>query len=78
MILQDAHEILQRIFTPAPLDRFLDDILGQRFVKVTGAGNDYRASLLGADPERTILEAFSEISPHIGFHAAQPLGPPRP
>ena len=76
MNLQSAHEILQRIFTPEPLDRFLDEILGQRFLKVAGVGQDYRAGLLGADPQQAILEAFGEISPHIGFHSAEPLGPP--
>jgi hypothetical protein len=76
MIFQDAQRTLQRILAPMPLDQFLDETLGRRFVKISGDGTSYRAALLGNDPERVILDAFREVAPHIGFHAAAPKGPP--
>jgi hypothetical protein len=75
---EDAFEVLQRVFAPLPVDGFLDDTLDQRFIRVSGDGNEYRADLLGGEPERLLLEAFGEISPHLGYHAAEPLGPPPP
>jgi hypothetical protein len=76
MLFQDAHRILQRVFAPIPLDSFLDEILGQRFVKAAGDRQDYRTTLLGDDPEGLILGAFRDLAPNIGFHAAEPKGPP--
>lgn len=58
-----------------PLDLFLDSTLGQGFVKVPGDARSYRAGLLGPEPERVILEAFADLAPHIGSHAAEPRGP---
>src|ERR1700689_3825280 len=76
MIFQDAQRTLQRILAPMPLDTFLDETLGRRFTKISGDSGSYRAALLGNDPERVILDAFREVAPHIGFHAAAPKGPP--
>ncbi|MGC1303386.1 MAG: cupin domain-containing protein [Caulobacteraceae bacterium] len=59
-----------------PLDGFLDETLGRGVAKVGGEGESYRAGLLGAEPERTVLEAYSYLSGKIGFHAEEPLGPP--
>jgi hypothetical protein len=76
MIIQDANRILQRILAPLPLDKFLDDVLGKRFIKVAGDSQSYRKTLLGADPERIILDAYRDLAQGIGFHSARPLGPP--
>lgn len=76
MLFQDAYRILQRILAPMNLDGFLDDTLGLRFAKVPGDRQSYRATLLGDDPESLILNEFREIAPNIGFHAAEPKGPP--
>lgn len=76
MLFQDAHGILQRILAPMNVDSFLDDTLGRRFVKIPGDAPGYRTALLGEDPEGLVLSAFRDVAPHIGFHAAQPKGPP--
>src|SRR5438477_9219114 len=76
MLFQDAHRILQRILAPMPLDGFLDETLGRRFVKIPGDKESYRATLLGDEPEPLILNAFRDVAPHLGFHAAEPKGPP--
>jgi hypothetical protein len=76
MIFEDAQRILQRILEPLTVDQFLNEILGKRFVKIAGENSSYRASLLGSDPERVILDAFRDVAPFIGFHAASPTEPP--
>lgn len=76
MLFQDAHEILQRILAPMSLDNFLDDTLGRCFAKVSGDRQSYRTTLLGDDAEGAILNAFRDLAPNIGFHAAEPKGPP--
>jgi cupin superfamily protein len=76
MILRDAHRILQRILSPMPLDQFLDETLGRHFIKLSDNGQNERVKLLGAEPERVILNAYREVAAHIGFHAAEPKGPP--
>jgi hypothetical protein len=76
MLFQDAHGILQRILAPMNVDSFLDDTLGRRFVKIPGDAPGHRTTLLGDDPEGLVLSAFRDVAPHIGFHAAQPKGPP--
>jgi hypothetical protein len=77
MILTDAQDILQRMIEPMPLDTFLDDVLGKRFIKLEGRlHNGRRDYLLGEDPERVILDSFARLAPKIGCHAAAPSGPP--
>lgn len=77
MILSDAQDILQRMLHPMPLDAFLDDVLGKRFIKLEGRLHDGRRDcLLGEDPERVFLDSFARLSPKIGCHAAAPSGPP--
>jgi hypothetical protein len=77
MILKQAQEILQRMLGPMPLDTFLDDVLGKRFVKLEGKlCAEPRSDLLGENPEQAILAAFSNLAPKIGYHAAAPSGPP--
>ena len=76
MIFRDAHRIFQRMLAPLPFDRFLDEILGRQFVKVSSQGDTYRTSLLGGDPEQTILAAFRDVAPNMEFHAVDPAGPP--
>ncbi|HEX3429376.1 MAG TPA: cupin domain-containing protein [Rhizomicrobium sp.] len=76
MLFQDAHRILQQILAPMSLDSFLDDTLGRRFVKIPGDRQSYRTTTLGDDPEGVILKSFRDLAPNIGFHAAEPKGPP--
>jgi bifunctional lysine-specific demethylase and histidyl-hydroxylase MINA len=74
---KQAREIVQRILHPLPLDTFLDEVLGRRFIKL--AGDDHangRTGLLGADPESVILGAYEILAPKLTSHAAAPLGPP--
>lgn len=72
----DAQAVLQRVLDPLSADAFLDDILGERFVKVEGGAGELRRRLLGPDPHATILAAFDPLAPRITRHAQKPLGPP--
>jgi hypothetical protein len=76
MIFRDATQTLQRMLAPVPLDEFLDETLGRRFIKIAGDGQSDRALLLGNDPERIILDAFREVAPNIRYHSAAPSGSP--
>ena len=77
MILTDAQDVLRRMLHPLPLDTFLDDVLGKRFIKLEGRLHcGRRDCLLGEDPERVILDSFARLAPKIGCHAASPSGPP--
>jgi hypothetical protein len=77
MLLRQAEEIFQRLLDPAPLDAFLDETVGKRFVKIEAGPNaGARGALLGEDPERVLLDAFAWLAPKIGCHAAAPSGPP--
>ncbi|MDQ0466796.1 ribosomal protein L16 Arg81 hydroxylase [Caulobacter ginsengisoli] len=79
MILADAQAALQRVLDPLPVDRFLDEVLGQGFIKVEGGDADHRRTLLGPDPAAVILDAFDRLAPKITCHAERPRGqPPRP
>jgi hypothetical protein len=75
MTPKDAHENLQRILHPAPLNGFLDGVLGKRCIKIPADAHGHRAELLGPDPEQIILAAFGDIAPHMAFHAVEPRGP---
>jgi hypothetical protein len=60
-----------------PLDTFLDEVVGKRFIKLDSASqNGARGELLGEDPERILLDSFGELAPKIGCHASAPSGPP--
>jgi hypothetical protein len=74
MIQRHAEHILQRILDPFPLDAFLDEVLGKRFLKIQ-AKNAARLGLLGDDPETAVLADFARVAHKIGFHAAAPTGP---
>lgn len=75
MILQDAYSIFQKILDPAPLDSFLDSVLGQRFIKIPGNAQSARAHLFGDNPLQLALESFETLAPRIGCHSEAPLGP---
>jgi hypothetical protein len=75
MLFPDAERFLQQVLAPVPLDSFLDETLGRRFVKIAGDRQSYRSTLLGEDPEGLILDAFDDLAPNIGCHAAEPKGP---
>src|SRR5947209_1198877 len=76
MLFQDAHRILQQILTPMSLDSFLDETLGQRFIKIPGDRQSYRTMLLGQDPEGLVLSAFRDLAPNIAFYPDALKGPP--
>lgn len=77
LLLEEAREIVERLLAPLPLDRFLDEILGQQFVFENGeAGRVWRRDLLGKDPEGAILNAYAALAPVLAHHAAKPSGPP--
>jgi hypothetical protein len=79
MLPADAHAALQQVLDPLPVDRFLDEILGQAFIKVEGGAADYRRNLLGPAPDQTILAAHDRLAQKITRHAQNPLGqPPEP
>jgi len=74
--LDQAEKIVTQLLAPLPLGRFLDEILGKTFFFVgDAAGRDWRAALLGGDPEDAILADYARIAPHLGSHAAAPTGP---
>jgi hypothetical protein len=76
MILSQAQRVVRAMLAPMPLDTFLNDILGKRFIKLEGANNPARLNLMGDDPEAAILEAFDRLSAKITSHAAEPIGAP--
>jgi len=76
MLFQDAHRILQQFLAPMPLDEFLDETLGRHFAKIPVDSHNRRVGLFGEDPEQLILDSFRDLAPTIGFHAAEPKGPP--
>ncbi|HEX3665778.1 MAG TPA: cupin domain-containing protein [Rhizomicrobium sp.] len=77
MILSQAEDIFRRLLDPMPLDEFLDEIIGERFIKLAGGLNKHsRALLLGNDPESLLLDSFAQLAPKIGCHAAAPSAPP--
>jgi hypothetical protein len=76
MILSQAQRILQAMLAPMPLDTFLNDVLGKRFVKLEAGKNPARQNLMGNDPEGAILGAFDRLAAKITSHAAEPVGPP--
>ncbi|HUB86111.1 MAG TPA: cupin domain-containing protein [Rhizomicrobium sp.] len=76
MILSQAQRVVQAMLAPMPLDTFLNDILGKRFIKLEGANNPARLNLMGDDPEAAILDAFDRLSAKITSHAAEPIGAP--
>jgi hypothetical protein len=77
MNLTGAQDVVQQMIEPMPLDTFLDDVLGKRFIKLEGKLHGGRRDcLLGEDPERVILDSFARLSAKIGCHAAAPSGPP--
>ncbi len=68
---------MQRLLAPLPLDRFLDEVLGKRFVLENGEeGREVRRALLGADPESVILNAHATLATALAFHSAEAKGPP--
>lgn len=79
MNLADAQAVLQQVLDPLPADAFLDEVLGERFIKVEGGAADHRRGLLGPEPDQTLLAAFDRLAPKITRHAQNPLGqPPEP
>jgi hypothetical protein len=74
--LDQAEKIVAQLLAPLPLNRFLDEILGKTFVFVGDtAGRDWRAALLGGDPQGAILADYARLGPYLGSHAAAPTGP---
>jgi bifunctional lysine-specific demethylase and histidyl-hydroxylase MINA len=74
--LDQAEKLVAQLLAPLPLNRFLDEILGKTFVFVGDtAGRDWRAALLGGDPEGAILVDYARLGPHLGSHSAAPTGP---
>jgi hypothetical protein len=77
MILRQADELFRRLLDPMPLDNFLDEVVGKRFIKLEAARHKgARGSLLGEDPERILLDSYARLAPKIGCHASAPSGPP--
>ena len=72
---EDACALLERVIAPMPLDTFLDDVVGRKFVKIGGEADHFRTGLLGADPRQSILADFERLAPRLGCHAALPLAP---
>lgn len=63
------------MLAPMPLDSFLDETLGRHHVKIAGTSDSHRTTLLGDEPEGSILAAFRDVAPNIQFHAVDPKGP---
>jgi hypothetical protein len=76
MFLDEAEDLLARLVGPTPLDVFLDEILGRRFLHVPASQGAHRAAILGPDPKAVILANYARLSPHIGHHALAPSSPP--
>lgn len=77
MLIGHAQEILGRILAPVTLEQFANEILGKRPLRVEAAlAHANRQTLLGADPEATLLADFDRLSGAMTFHAADARGAP--
>jgi bifunctional lysine-specific demethylase and histidyl-hydroxylase MINA len=81
MLFEEARATIQQFLAPLPVDDFLDRVLVGGFVKIprpegaTRTESASRTELLGAAPDRVLLDAF-HLAPKLTFHSANPAGPP--
>ncbi len=76
MLIAEAYDLIGALIAPFPVGNFLGEIVGARFVKISGAPDSARCGILGEDPEAAILQAFDSLAAEITSHAAAPQGPP--
>ena len=76
MILEQARATLTAIFAPLPIDRFFDELMGKSLVELPGGPDHARRHLFGADPAKTLLQAFATHGDQLACHAESPTGPP--
>jgi bifunctional lysine-specific demethylase and histidyl-hydroxylase MINA len=75
MNLQQAEALLAEVIDPLPIEDFFQ-ILGRAPLAVKGDASHPRAAIFGADPVRTLLDAFATHAAGLDCHATDPAGPP--
>jgi len=78
VILDQARATLAAIFAPLSIDRFFDELMGRSLFELLGDPRHARRNLFGADPGRTVLDAFATHGDKIVWHAEAPVAPPPP
>ena len=76
MIVAEAEGIVARVLHPEPYHRFFEQIVGRAPLELVGGDAGERAAMLGADPRRTVLDAYHSHAPRLTCHAHQPSAPP--
>jgi hypothetical protein len=76
MIVSEAESVVRAVLAPLALESFFDAVRASTPVEQMGGTSHPRASLLGPDPEATLLAAFATHAPILDCHAIAPSGPP--
>ena len=78
MLLQ-ARALLAELLRPYSYDTFFEEVVGRRPLALLGGERLDRATLLGDDPQKVILEAYDKHAPDLTCHAlAAKVEPPSP
>lgn len=75
MNLDQAEKLLGEIIDPLPPEDFFN-ALGRAPLSLKGGPSHRRAQLFGADPAKTLLDAFASHSSGLDCHSPDPSGPP--
>ena len=75
MILEEARSILETVFDPVPINIFFDEYLGRAVLDVSGGPNHARRYVFGADPIKTVLDAYATHGNQLAPHSDAPKGP---
>lgn len=74
MNVEEAEAVLKGVLEPLPLEEFFN-ALGRNVLDVQGGPGHMRAALLGDDPVRTVLGAYSTHSERLDCHGVSPALP---
>jgi len=74
--LHNAKDIFDKYLQPMDCDAFFDEHVSRSPLALLGSDHSHRQSMLGRDPQETILAAFDKFAPHLTCHAHAPVKPP--
>jgi hypothetical protein len=75
VILEQARSLLKTVFDPVPIDTFFDEYLGRRVLEVPSVPDNARWDVFGADPVKTLLDAYATHGNQLAAHSDAPKGP---
>ena len=75
MNIEEAGTVLKNVLEPLPLESFFE-ALGRRVFDIPGGPAHARSALLGDDPVRTALGAYSSHGERLDCHGVNPALPP--